>query len=198
MNTRKRLTAGTIAGALILLVVVLAAAAAFYGFMVYQSASEDGESMAVKSAGLDPAGLFPRTSPVPGEPVPRVVLRNTSYVGQHRGEGKILDQDCTQIVDSYVLEDGRTVRVITAWPPAWIETLAGSGWVPQLITGFNIGELPAVYYVNGTQSMLIAREDPYIYVIQVEGEDVDGQTVYALGVLASIEKEADSTDGSGN
>ena len=46
--------------------------------------------------------------------------------------------------------------------------------------------------------MLIAREDPYIYVIQVEGEDVDGQTVYALGVLASIEKEADSTDGSGN
>ena len=130
--------------------------------------------------------------------MPRVVLRNTSYVGQHRGEGRILDQDCTQVVDSYVLEDGRTVRVITAWPPAWIETLAGSGWVPQLITGFNIGELPAVYYVNGTQSMLIAREDPYIYVIQVEGEDVDGQTVYALGVLASIEKEADSTDGSGN
>ena len=197
MNTRKRLTVGTIVGALILLVVVLAAGAAFYGFMVYQSAPEEGAEVQEKSDGLDPADLFPRTSPVPGEPVPRVVLRNVQYAGQHRGEGRILDQDCTQIVDSYVMEDGRTVRVITAWPPAWIESLAGSGWVPQLSTGFNIGQLPAVYYANGTQSMLVAREDPFIYAIQVAGEDTDGQTVYALGTLASIEKEETAQSDSG-
>ena len=188
MSTRKHLTAGTVAGALLLLVFALAGAAVFYGFMVYQSVPEEGTDTPVSGtlSGLDPAHLLPRTSPVPGEPVPVILLQNLKYIGRQTQNGRVRDQDCTQMTDVYVLDDGRQVRAITAWPPAWLETLAGSGWVPQLITGFSIGTLPAVFYLNGSQSMLIAREDPYVYAIQVTGEDADGQTVYALGVLASV------------
>ncbi|MBQ9010037.1 MAG: hypothetical protein IJ088_12025 [Clostridia bacterium] len=189
MSTQKRITPGLFVGALILLVVALTGAAVFYGFMVYQSAPEEGKETQTPAMAseLDPARLLPQTSPVPGEPVPRVILRNLQYAGQ--SDVRESDPEYTVMSNHYQMQDGRSVHTMTAWPPVWLETLAGTGMVPQLITGFTIGSLPAVYYSNGVQSMLIAREDPYIFAIHVEGEDGDGQTAYALGVMATIETE---------
>ena len=55
----------------------------------------------------------------------------------------------------------------------------------QLITGFVVGDMEAVYTLSGTRGMLSARDGAYIYMIEAE---VDEQTLYALGTAAYLEQ----------
>lgn len=186
MKRHRKWTPGTLIAHLVALILALAVAALFYGFMVYQSApSEDGGE--THSTGTLLSELFPEQMPVADEDVPHIILSGVSFVDEQRIEGMVRDQACVQITDSYTMSNGRTVQTVVAWPQGYMEALLGSDWVPQRITGFTIGPLPATFYLGNAGSMIIAREEPFIYMIRVLGEDVDGQTVYALGVLAFIE-----------
>jgi len=186
MKRQRKLTLGTVTAHLAALILALGVAALFYGFMVYQTAPSDGETTETATSTIL-SEMFPEPVPVADEDVPHILLSGVSFTDEQRVEGMVRDQACVQITDTYSMSDGRTVQTLVAWPQGYMEALLGSEWIPQQINGFTIGPVPATYYKSAGGSMIIAREEPFIYIIRVLGDDPDGQTVYALGVLASIE-----------
>ncbi|MBQ8094475.1 MAG: hypothetical protein IJ242_13015 [Clostridia bacterium] len=189
MNRQHKWSIGTLFAHLTALILAVGVAAFFYGFMVYQGNPEDGtdpeSTMNLVLQDLMP----PDGTDITGD-VPRIILNGAQYVSGQRSEGMVHDKMCVQIVDNYLMSDGRQVQAVTAWPQGYMEGFLGSDWKPQKITGFTIGALPATFYLGSSGSMIAAREEPFIYIIRVLGEDPDGQTVYALGVQAEIQEQA--------
>ena len=87
------------------------------------------------------------------------------------------------ITRTYLREDGLQVNAISACPDAYVQRFAQEGFVPQLVTGFSIAQLDAVYALGKAQSALYARQGTCIYVIEAQ---TDEQTLYELGAQARI------------
>jgi len=137
--------------------------AMLYGAMVYQLAGEQNASVQEMQRG----GVLSLGSGT---------LFDEAQTQQETG-GAL----CTVLTRSYQLEDGTLAQAITATPAAYLERLAAPGVQMQLITGFVIDDLDAVYALSGETGILAARSGEYVYLIEAAA---DQHTLYALGAGA--------------
>ena len=131
--------------------------AVFYGTMVYQLAGENGES-APAAAGT-------------------LALNAGTPVDESRESVRMGGKTCDVLTRTYQLEDGTQAQAVTASPAAYIERLKAEDWQAQLITGFAIGSLDAVYAVSGEKAMLCARSGDRVYMILAQADE---SALYAL------------------
>ncbi len=147
-------------------VCALVLGAVFYGAMAYQlaggEAAQTGAAQAEGSLALGDAQL----------------VSEQTLQERHGG------QDCTVLVRLYEMEDGTQAEAITAQPAAYIERLSEEKWTAQLITGFVLAGMDAVYAVRGEETMLCARKGDTVYALLARAEE---QTLYALGASAAVE-----------
>lgn len=142
----------------------------FYATMVYQLAGEDA---APSRAEEEAAAL-------------RVIsLGEGALVRQETGTREFGGERCSVITREYALGDGTSALAVSATPAAYMERLALEGWTPQLITGFMLAGLDAVYEQNGDRAMLVAREGDAVYLIEASASE---EALYALGVGAALEE----------
>ena len=166
---RGKRTLGGVLAALLGFACALLLGALLYGAMVYQLA---GEKQAPAQSGQ---GLLSLSG---------VQLLETAQ--QERQTGGAL---CTLTTRVYQLENGAQARAITATPAVYLERLSEPGVVMQLITGFVIDDLDALYAREGETGILAARSGDTVYMIEAV---CDEQTLYALGAGARRGAQTDS------
>ena len=154
--------------ALLGLLCALALGAMFYATMVYQLGGE-GAPAREDGAGGGTALLS---------------LADGALLREETGEQTYGGQTCRVVTREYVLVNGASVLAVSASPAAYVERLSQEGWQPQLVTGFMLAGLDAVYELRGERAMLLARDGDTVYLI--EGS-VSEQELYALGVGATLE-----------
>lgn len=164
-NKRKKWTVSGVIASLIGLLCALVLCILFYGTMVYQLAGSEPASAPAIQGGLLALG--------------QGTLRDTQTA-----QAEIGGEICTVTERIYQLEDGITARAVTASPAAYLERLSGEGVVLQLITGFVIDDLDAVYALEGQNALLAAREGEIVYLIEAQ---CDQQRLYELGAGAKRE-----------
>ena len=140
--------------------------AVFYGAMAYQLAG--GEAAQTGAAQAEGA----------------LALGDAQRVFEQTLQERHGGQDCTVLVRLYEMEDGTQAEAITAQPAAYIERLSEEKWTAQLITGFVLAGMDAVYAVRGEEAMLCAREGDTVYALLSQADE---QTLYALGASATVE-----------
>ena len=140
--------------------------AVFYGAMAYQLASGETAAQATEESGG------------------RLMLGSAQLVSEQTTLERYGGQDCTVLERRYQLEDGTQAEAITAQPAAYIERLSEEKWTPQLMTGFALAGLDAVYAARGEDVMLCAREGDTVYALLTQADE---QTLYALGAAAGLE-----------
>lgn len=140
--------------------------AVFYGAMAYQLAG--GEAAQTGTAQMTGA----------------LALGDAQLLSEQTLQERHGGQDCTVLVRRYALEDGTQAEAITAQPAAYIERLSEEKWTAQLITGFVLAGMDAVYAVRGEEAMLCAREGNTVYALLSRADE---QTLYALGAAAAVE-----------
>ena len=143
--------------ALLGVVCALILCALFYGTMVYQLAGESGGDAA-------PAG--------------------GTLEDESRQNIRMGGKTCDVLTRTYRLEGGAQVQAVTASPAAYIERMKEEGWQAQLITGFAIGPLDAIYAVSGESAMLCAQSGQTVYMILAQADE---NALYALGADAVFE-----------
>ena len=146
-------------------------AAVFYGTMVYQLGEETDETAAA-------------AQPLPGGVL---ALGEGELTGEETKELAVGGESCRATVRTYRLAGEESALAITASPAAYLERLALEDWQPQLITGFVLAGLDAVYEKSGERSMLVARAGETVYVLEAEIEE---QALYALGAGAWLESQS--------
>ena len=150
--------------ALLGVVCALILCALFYGTMVYQLAGESGEDAA-------PAGGT-------------LALSAGTLEDESRQNIRMGGKTCDVLTRTYRLEGGAQVQAVTASPAAYIERMKEEGWQAQLITGFAIGPLDAIYAVSGENAMLCAQSSQNVYMILAQADE---NALYALGADAVFE-----------
>ena len=165
---RRKLTVGGVFAAFLGFVCAVMLALLFYGAMVYQLAGED----ATGAPGIEGAGGV-------------LSLTSGTLLEETTTQQAVGGADCAVTTRVYALESGEQVRAITASPAAYIERLSAQGVTMELITGFVIDGLDAVYARQGETGLLAARSGDTVYVI--EGPQ-DQQALYELGAMARREQ----------
>lgn len=150
--------------ALLGVVCALILCALFYGTMVYQLAGESGGDAA-------PAGGT-------------LALSAGTLEDESRQNIRMGGKTCDVLTRTYRLEGGAQVQAVTASPAAYIERMKEEGWQAQLITGFAIGPLDAIYAVSGESAMLCAQSGQTVYMILAQADE---NALYALGADAVFE-----------
>ena len=150
------------------LISALLLAAVFYGTMVYQLAGEEAKAPAQEEP---PAGVL--------------ALGEGELLGEEMQQAVFGGETCEVVVRTYALAGDVGAVAITATPAAYLERLAQEEWQPQLITGFVLAGLDAVYEQLGERSMLAARAGDTVYLLETE---VGEQQLYALGAGAWLEQ----------
>lgn len=157
----------------------------FYATMVYQLAGESTEGQA---ASAQPAAIAPlsQAESVQAQfPGPLLAISGGTLLLEQAQDVDVGGVRCRVVTRTYALADDRRVQAVSATPAAYLERLSAENWQAQLITGFVVGDMEAVYTLSGTRGMLSARDGAYIYMIEAE---VDEQTLYALGTAAYLEQ----------
>lgn len=147
----------------------LLVAALFYGTMVYQLGGEGANASA--------AGEEAVLSGV-------LALGEGELLGETTQEISVGGAVCQVTTRSYALPGNVGALAITASPDAYLERLAQEGWQPQLITGFVLAGLDAVYEQKDERSLLAARAGDTVYLLETEASE---QQLYALGAGAWLE-----------
>lgn len=137
----------------------------FYGAMVYQ-APESGMGADVQEEG----GVLALSG---GQ-----MLSEQTVVASYGG------QSCTTLVRTYRMENGTAAEAITAASPAYLERISQEGYTPQLITGFTLAGMDAVYALRGEECLLAARQGDTVYMIRTAADE---QAAYAMGAGAYLE-----------
>lgn len=182
---KKHALTGILMG-LVGLLCALLLGALFYGMMVYQLAGIDG--------GTEDGALAAEGTPAPleeGAPVqalfPGVLLALDPSMAQQTGitaqDVTVSGQVCRVITISYALEGGGTARTISATPEAYLERLSDSGVQMQLMTGFVLAGLDALYAVQGEARLLAVRYGGCVYILEAEADE---QTLYELGAASAL------------
>lgn len=197
-NRARKRKESPIAGALITLLGIFCAVilgALFYGAMAYQMA--DGQA---DTSAADWTLLGAKSTPLPLDvtadvealfPGALLALDETSaeLLEESAQDEMVGGQVCRVVTRSYALAGGTPVQAISASPAAYLERLSEPDCEPQLITGFVIDDLDAVYVRRGDTAILAARDGETIYLVEAQ---VDETTLYALGAMA---RRAQQTDG---
>lgn len=158
---KKRSAAGVLA-ALLGFICALVLGALFYGTMVYQSAGDAAQGTVQVQGGT-------------------LYLGSGTLVGETQTQQQTGGALCSVLTRTYALADGTQAHAITASPAAYLERLAAQGVEMQLITGFVIDGMDAVFALSGGTGLLAAREGDFVYMI--EGP-ADQQAMYELGAAA--------------
>lgn len=154
--------------------------ALFYGAMVYQLSGE--ENVRAHGPSASPAPLEPGASAQALFPGQLLSLKGTleSEQVQDLEYGKEI---CRVVRRTYALPSGMKAQAISAVPATFFEYLAVQGYVPQLVTGYTLAGLDAVYERGEELSALAARSGECVYILEA---DIDGQGLYALGAQATL------------
>jgi len=156
----------------------------FYAAMVYQLAGNDALQPAVRT--LDtPAPLVQGQSAeslFPGALLALEGMQPVSETVQDVPAGGVV---CRVVVRVYQTEDGAQAEAVSAYPEVYLERLAQEGFEPQLITGFTLAGLDAVYALSGSRCVLYAREGGCAYLLFAPADE---QAAYALGAMACLEE----------
>ncbi len=139
----------------------------FYGAMAYQLA--DGVQLTGQTAPQEAGALL--------------ALSGAEMLEEQTGILVCGGRECRVTTRTYALEDGLRAQAITATPAAYIEMLSEEGFAAQLITGFTLAGISAVYNVRGEEAILSAREGEWIFMIRAAADE---QTMYALGTAAYL------------
>lgn len=137
----------------------------FYGAMAYQLLDQEHTAQAVEE------GV---RLTLPGAQLRSEQMVTAAYGGE----------ECTVLLRTYEMEGGVQAEAITARPAAYIERLSAEGYTPQLITGFVLAGLDAVYALRGGEALLCARSGDTVFMLRAEADE---QTVYSLGAGAVLE-----------
>lgn len=159
---KKRLT-GLVMGA-VGLACALLVAGLFYAVMAYQLAGTDAAAKDEPARGV-------------------LALGEGELVSQAQDAVELGGVPCTVVTRVYALADGTTAEAVTAQPAAYLQRLSQEGWQPQLITGFVLAGLDAVYATRGDECLLAARDGETVYLLRVAGDE---QRAYALGTAAVL------------
>ena len=159
---RQKFTFGGVMAALMGFLCALVLGALFYGTMVYQLAGEQKADAQAQTGGV-------------------LALMEGTLLEEETIQQSIGGALCSVVTRSYALADGTRAYAITANPAAYLERLSQPGVQMQLITGFVIDDLDAVYAINGDTGILAARSGENVYMIECAA---DQQTLYALGAGA--------------
>ena len=162
---RRRLTVSGVIAALLGFVCALVMCVLFYGAMVYQLAGEPEDVQEAAVTGL-------------------LALSSGTLLEETTAQQEVGGALCSVTTRVYALADGAQARAITATPAAYLERLTARDVEMQLITGFVIDDLDAVYARSGNMGILAARSGDTVYMI--EGAQ-DQQALYELGALAKTE-----------
>ena len=162
---RRRLTVSGVIAALLGFACALVMCALFYGAMVYQLAGEPEDVQEAAVTGL-------------------LALSSGTLLEETTAQQEVGGALCSVTTRVYALADGAQARAITATPAAYLERLTARDVEMQLITGFVIDDLDAVYARSGDMGILAARSGDTVYMI--EGPQ-DQQALYELGALAKTE-----------
>jgi len=141
----------------------------FYGAMAYQLLDQEKDAA---------------SSAAPGDGSMRLALSGAQMVSEETVISDCGGESCTALVRSYALEGGQRAEAITARPAAYIERLSEEGYVPQLITGYVLAGMDAVYALKGNEAALCARSGDTIFMLRTEADE---QLVYSLGAGAHLE-----------
>ena len=141
----------------------------FYGTMVYQLSGEDEGQVAAPSQDA-PSGVL--------------ALGEGELLGEETQEITLGGVTCTVITRTYALSGDTAALAITASPAAYLERLAQENWQPQLITGFVLAGLSAVYEQKDERGLLAARAGDTVYLLETEASE---QALYALGAGAWLQ-----------
>lgn len=160
VKRRKNWSVSAVISALLGLTCALVLAVLFYGTMVYQLAG-DGES----AQSIAPSGGV-------------LALTGATLMGEETAQQEVGGALYSVITRTYRLASGEEARAVTASPAAYLEVLTRPGVTMQLITGFVIDDLDAVYAISGDVGILAARAGDTVYLIE---SAIDQQTLYALG-----------------
>jgi len=150
--------------ALIGLACALVVCAVFYAAMVYQLLDK-GDRQPQEAGGV-------------------LALSDAQMTEEETQSVSFGGQACTAVVRSYDFADGRRAEAITAQPAAYMERISQEGWTPQLITGFVLAGMDAVYALREEECLLAARQGDTVYMVRVQADE---QQAYALGAGAYLE-----------
>ena len=175
-----RLTVGALG-----MLCALVLAALFYGTMVYQLAGE--ESGALQGSRLEdtPAPLVSGEDAAAQFPGRSLRLGSGTLVRESVQDIASGGENCRVLVRTYSLEGGGEAKAVSAAGAAYLEQTALQGYVPQLITGFVLAGMDAVYELRGSDALLLARDGDFVYLLLASGSE---QAVYALGAGAYLDK----------
>ena len=166
MNKRLNWVSGAI-GLLLGTVCALVLAAVFYGTMAYQLADGPAQQAALE-----------------GSADALLVLPGAQLLSEQTAQQEMGGILCTVTSRLYQLESGAQAEALSARPAAYIERLAAEGWTAQLMTGFTLAGLDAVYSVRAGEGMLSARSGERIYMLRAPADE---QGIYTLGAQACLE-----------
>lgn len=159
--------------------------AVFYATMVYQLAGEERATSPEVGPAASPAPLVQGASVQALFPGALLALGSGELSGQHAQDVRMGGMTCRVVTRTYVLEDGSRALAVSATPAAYLERLAQEGWTPQLITGFVVQDMEAVYALLDQRGMLYARSGDCAYMIEANAGE---QAMYALGASAYLEE----------
>lgn len=155
-----KITLRSAIGALAGLACALALSAVFYGVMAYQLADEPQRS---EAAGVQAALL---------------AVADAELAAEQTALQEVGGETCTVTTRTYRTADGLEIETVSASPAAYAQRLSQEKWTAQLVTGFTLAGLDAVYSVRGEERMLSARDGERIYMLRAA---VDEQALYVLG-----------------
>lgn len=153
-------------GTLIGVACVLFLGAAFYGVMAYQLA--DGPQKSAETASQSAL----------------LALADVELIAEQTVMQEMGGETCTVTTRTYRTADGLEIEMVSASPAAYAERLSEEKWTAQLVTGFTLAGLEAVYSVRGEEGLLTARAGERIYMLRAS---VDEQALYVLGADAYLE-----------
>ena len=183
---KKHALAGVFAG-LVGFACALVLGALFYGTMVYQLAGERGTASRTPArAEASPAPLAQDLTVQALFPGALLALdpATVQETGATAQDVSVGGQICRVVTRSYALADGGTARAVSATPAAYLERLTQEGVQMQLITGYVLAGMDALYAVEDGVGILAARDRDFVYLIEAEtGESA----LYALGAAAGLE-----------
>jgi len=185
MNGKARsITLGRIMSWLFGLVCALVLGAVFYGAMAYQLTGEGAKTAVQSGAKETPVPLAPGLSSAALYPGPLLALSGAQLAEEKARDEIFGGQVCRVITRTYILPSGARAAALSAYPAAYLERMAQQGYISQLITGFALAGMDAVYALKGEEALLCARSGDHIYMIEAAADE---QAVYALGMSAYLE-----------
>ena len=155
-------------GALLGLAFALALGAVFFSVMAYQLAGQQPDAQRVHAADA------------------LLAVADVELVSEQTAAQEMGGESCTVTTRLYRTADGLEIEAVSASPTAYVQRLSQEAWAAQLVTGFTLAGLDAVYSVRGEERMLSARDGERIYMLRAA---VDEQALYVLGTGTYIEND---------